>query len=482
MKTKFIFTLAAVACSSLSCHKAIDLNSPTALPPARFYNTESDVKYAVIGVYSLLRTNYSRYHLLGEMPSDNVETRGESESGAGVWDKLSWTAYTTNFEDIWINYYNTIAQCNLILSKIDAVKFLNASTKAQYAAELKFIRALMYFELVHFFGEVPIVAEPITSDQQAAAAIRKPVAEVYAQVEKDLTDAEEGLLHAYTSDADLGRVTSTAAKALLGKVYSYQKKYRQAEAKLSEVVNNRTCGLMPNPGDVFSITNEYNREVIFTVQYSRVVAGVGEGSPFAVAFTPENSGIIPISGNSLNIGTLDLYRLFKSGDKRKDLIGVLRRGNPPPIDSTDHFNFYFCTKKFMDNPPTAADGENNWIVIRYADVLLLYAEAMNEQGKSVLALNEVNKIRARAGASILPTTLDQDKTRDAIKLERRLELCFEGHRWPDLVRWGDHLTVMNSFKTKYGVTAMLPNDYDNLFPIPNRERIINPALTQNPGY
>lgn len=480
MKNKIVTVIVSLAGVFSSCNKIVDLNSPTAVLPDKFYKTESDIKYAITGVYGLLRTNYSIYYQMGEMPSDNVETRFESEGALGFWDKLTWTAYTTNFEDIWINFYNTIAQCNLVLSKLEGVTFMSASTKAQYVAELKFIRSLMYFELVHFFGEVPLVLDVVTNDQQAFVLTRRPVAEIYAQIEKDLMAAEGSLPPVYATVADKGRVTSIAVKALLGKAYLFQKKYADAEKKFSEVINNSNYGLMPNPGDVFSITDEYNKEVIFTIQYSRVLIGVGEGSSFAASFLPEGSGLTTVSNSSANLGTLDLYRLFKAGDKRKDLIGILRRNDT--TDSTS-FNFYFYTKKFTDNPPSREDGENNWIVIRYADVVLLYAEALNEQqGKTADAVTEVNKVRVRAGAVLLATTLPQDQTRASIKNERRLELCFEAHRWPDLVRWEDYLTVMNAFKVKYGVTAMLPNDYGKLFPIPNRERVINPALTQNSGY
>jgi len=479
MKHKILTAIITLASAFSSCNKIVDLSSPTMLPPDKFYNTESDIKNAVTGIYGLLRTNYSTYFQMGEMPSDNVETHFESEGSLGFWDKLTWTAHTTNFENIWINFYNTIGQCNLVLSKLDRVTFSSAKKKAQYASELKFIRALIYFELVHFFGEIPLVLDLVANDQQAFALTRKPTKEVYAQIEKDLTEAEKGLPAVHTAAADAGRATLTAAKALLGKVYLYQEKYEEAEAKLSEAEKDPNYGLMPNPGDAFSILNEHNREVIFAVQYSRVLVGVGEGSSFAAWFLPEGSRLTTVSNSSANLGTIDLYRLFKAGDRRKDLIGIWAKENTR--DSTDIY-FYFYTKKFADNPPSSSDGENNWIVIRYADVLLLYAEALNEQGKTPEAIAQANKVRLRAGAAPLALTLKKEEVRSSIKNERRLELCFEGHRWPDLVRWGDYLTVMKAFKEKYGVKAMLPNDYDKLFPIPNRERIINPALTQNIGY
>lgn len=480
MKTRIIYTLLLSVVVLASCKNFIDLTSQTLLPSEKFYKTETDISLAVIGVYSLLRTNYNVYFYMNEMPSDNVETHTESEAGLGVWDKLTWNPQTTAFENIWINYYNTISQCNTVLSTIDGVTFTNATVKAQYISEMKFIRALMYFELVRSFGEVPLVLELLTSDKKPSSYLRKPVDEIYTQIEKDLTEAMDGLPAVYTEEADKGRVTSVAVKALLGKVYLYwNQKIDQAVLKLAEVVADPNYGLMQDPKDVFSITDEYNKEIIFTVQYSRKLAGVGEGSNFALNFLPELSGLTTLVNWSQNMGTLDLYRIFKNADKRKNLIGVHIRKNA--VDSTSA-DFYYYTKKFLDNPPTNTDGENNWIVIRYADVLLLYAEALYKQGKTQEALKEVNKVRLRAGLSEWPSTLSAEQTLAAIKLERRLELCYEGHRWPDLVRWGDYLTVMNAFKANYKVSAMLPDEHDKLFPIPNRERVINPDLTQNTGY
>jgi len=480
MKNKIIYIAVMLTAMIIaSCNKFIDLTSQTLLPPDKFYKTEADIQQAVNGVYSLLRSNYSDYYLMNELPSDNTEGRPESEVRMGLWDKLSWTAFTGNFQNVWINYYNTISQCNLVLSKIDGVTFVKAATKAQYASEMKFIRALMYFELVRSFGDVPLILDFVSNDAQVFSYLRKPVKEIYAQIEKDLQEAEGGVKDVYSAAADKGRVTSVAVKALLGKVYLYQKKYPQAESKLSEAVKNKNYGLMANPADVFSIANEYNKEIIFTIQYTRLLVGAGEGSHFSNSFLPEQSKLNSLSNSSFNIGTLDLYRAFKAGDKRRDLIRVFIRNKSTDSASA---NFYYVTWKFFDNPPSSSDGENNWIVIRYADVLLLYAEALNEQEKSALALEEVNKVRTRAGVRSLAKTLGKEQTRAAIKKERRLELCYEGHRWPDLVRWGDFMDVLSAFSTKYWRGAFTPKEFNKLFPIPNREIVINPALTQNTGY
>lgn len=462
-----------------SCQKDfVDLTPPSILPVQNFYKTELDIKTAVTGTYGLLRTNYGAYYLLNEMPSDNAQTYAESEAGIGVFDKLTWQASSAELANLWIDHYNTIAQCNTVIEKADGVTFANSATKDQYIAEVKFIRALMYFNLVRYFGNVPLVLKVLTTEAEAYSYKRSPVAEVYTQIEKDLKDAETVLPVVYslsgTSNPDLGRATKGAAKALLGKVYLQQKKYGDAEIKLKEVVamSPSTYDLLTNYADIFSTTNEFNKEIVFTIQYSRVVPGAAEGSNFAVDFLPQTMPNPPIKGgtaSSYNIGTVDLYNTFEPGDLRKDLIGVYNNGAT---------NYYY-TKKFQDrDAPSRAEGENNWIVIRYADVLLMLAEALNEQNKPNLALLEVQKVRSRANLTT-NLLLNQTDTKALIKKERRVELCYEGHRWPDLIRWDDYVTVMTNFKAAYNVASMNIDASKKLFPIPSREIALNPNLGQN---
>ncbi|MEI6945586.1 RagB/SusD family nutrient uptake outer membrane protein [Paraflavisolibacter sp. H34] len=464
-----------------SCKKSfVELTSPTALPPENFYKTEADMKSALTGVYGSLRTIYNSYYLLNEMPSDNTQSYSESEAGIGIWDKMTWNAATADISGIWNNHYNTIAQCNLVLEKIGGVSFGNAATRAQYIAEAKFVRALMYFNLVRYFGGVPLVTKVITNDADAFAYNRAAVTEVFAQVEKDLKEAEAALPVAYAAAGDRGRVTSGAVKAFLGKVYLQQKNYAAAEAKLKEVtaLSPATYELLPSYADVFSTANEYNKELLFSVQYSRAAVGLGEGSSFALWFAPQPSGNSIVSGGSTysyNIGSLDLYRSFESGDSRKSLVGVFTNG------LSDSTKFYYYTKKFLDTPPSVTDGENNWIVIRYSDVLLMLAEVLNEQGKTSEALGLVQKVRTRAGLTT-DTGLDQQATRALVKKERRTELCFEGHRWPDLVRWNDYVAVMTDFKTRYNVPSLAITADKKLYPIPQRERSLHSKWEQNQGY
>jgi starch-binding outer membrane protein, SusD/RagB family len=471
------FTVFAV----FSCRDSfIDLTPPTALPPEKYYKTEADLKSAVSGIYGLLRNVYANYHLLNELPSDNTHSYGESEAGTGAFDKLNWLPTTGDLSGQWNVHYNTIAQCNNVIEKIDGVTFAREATKAQYIAEAKFARALMYFNLVRYFGDVPLVLKVLRTEEEGYTYLRTPVAAVYTQIEKDLQDAESVLPALYTDATDRGRASNGAAKALLGKVYLQQNKYALAEAKLKEVrvQSPANYDLLPgsNYADVFSINNEYNKEIIFTVSYSRATSGVGEGSGFAYLFLPQPSGrtiVTNIAPSSINIGTSDLFDAFEPGDIRRNMITLFTQTFP-----------YYYTRKFLDNPPAVNEGENNWIVIRYADVLLMLAESLNEQGKTTEALTTLQLVRTRAGLTT-NLALNQTDTRRLIKNERRVELCYEGHRWQDLIRWNDYETVMRAYKLKYsinGAASINITPERRLFPIPLRERVLNQNLTQNPGY
>jgi starch-binding outer membrane protein, SusD/RagB family len=474
-QTLYKIAIAFLLLAMTSCGKDfIDITSPTAVPPDDYFETEADIKSAVTGVYG---TIYASYYLLSEMPSDNTQSYGESEASIGTFDKLTWLATNTDLSSQWNNLYNTIAQCNNVLEKIEGISFAAAATKAQHIAEVKFIRGLMYFTLIKYFGDVPLVLKVLKTEEEGYSYSRSPVTEVYAQIEKDLKDAEIALPTTYTSTADRGRATNGAAKALLGKVFLHQSKYADAETKLKEVTaqSPTTYELLPTASyaDVFSITNEYNKEIVFTVSYSRATSGVAEGSAFAYQFLPQPSGRTIVSNTtpvSFNIGTPDLFDAFEAGDIRKNMIVLFTTGDR-----------YYYTRKFTDNPPAVNEGENNWIVIRYADVLLMLAEAQNEQGKTSEALTTLQPVRMRAG---LPTnlSLNQSDARTLIKNERRVELCYEGHRWQDLVRWNDYVAVMTAFKTKYNVPSISITPERKLYPIPFRERSLNANLSQNPGY
>ncbi|MFT4031498.1 MAG: RagB/SusD family nutrient uptake outer membrane protein [Siphonobacter sp.] len=477
MKIKSIIAVFILLLSS--CGKSfVELTPEGSIPVSSYYQTESDIKAALTGAYGSLRTIYNNYWQFFEVPSDNTQTFGESEAGYGPMDKLTYQATTTNVSTGWSNAYATIAYCNAILDNIDNVTMTDAA-KAQYVGEAKFLRALMYFDLVRMFGGVPLVLKSITTEAEAYTYLRSTDTEVYTQIETDLTEAATGLPDSYTSTSDIGRATSGAAKSLLGRVYIQEKKWSLAETVLAEVIASGNYQLLSDVANVFASGNDNNAEIVFAVQY--ISGGYGLGNSFSYSFAPQTSGttIVSITAASSNIGTQDLYDSFETGDVRKDMIGVFQNGS--------NVNIYYWTKKFVDATVTASnEGANDWPVIRYADVLLMYAEALNNNGKTTEAINYINMTRTRAGLTAL-SGLSQDDTQLALEKERRAELCYEGFRWPDLIRWGKAISVMTDFKANYTyLDAAIQNMYINenvlLLPIPYREITLNPNLTQNPGY
>lgn len=469
-----LFAACSLAILSSCGSDFVDLVPPEALPVTEFYKTETDIRSAVTGTYGNLRGIYNNYWQYAELPSDNTQTFSESEVTAGAFDKLSWLPSSGAVAGAWNDGYRTISHCNVVLDKIGSVPMAEA-TKNQYIAEVKFIRALMYFNLVRFFGEVPIVLKEVTSEAEAYSFLRKPVVEVYAQIEKDLLEAEPVLPAKFTG-ANIGRATSGAVQSLLGKVYLQQEKWAQAEAVLAKVVASGTYRILPNAADVFGVGKDNNDEIIFAVQY--VGGGFNEGNSFAHTFAPQPSTVIRIVGSSFNVGTRDLYDAFEPGDTRRDVYGGVFTNGP---------FFYYWARKFVDtNISLVNEGSNDWPILRYADVVLMYAEALNNTGKTALALTQLTDIRKRGGLTPL-TALTAAATQLAIERERRVELCFEGHRWHDLIRWKKEVPTMVAFREKYRtvdptIANISANEFKKLLPVPLRERSLNPNLTQNPGY
>jgi len=458
-----------------ACNDFINIDSPTIVRQDLFFQSTSDFTSAVNGVYSGLRGYYSGFFEVAEIPSDNTEANGYT-LGFNPMDLLTWVPSTAAIQSRWTSSYSIIARANLVLARIEGFQ-MDETLKRQYIGETSFIRALIYFNLVQFYGDVPLVLTEIKSESEAYAYGRAPVSEVYAQIEADLKTAIDFLPATYDA-ANRGRATKGAARSLLGKVYVTSKQFDKARDILKEVIDSQQYRLLDDYAEIFSVNNRHNEEIVFAVQYNGGT-GYGEGSNFSIAFAPFGSGEAVTSGGmpaSYNSGTLDLYEVFEENDARK----------PVSIDLWTDSDMYY-TRKFLDRPMAPNEGKNNWIVLRYADVILLYAEALNETGNTSEALTYLNMIRDRA--DLLPlSNLNQNEFRSAVLQERRVELCFEGHRWFDLIRTGTMLSTMRAYKEKYTDTRAHQvvnyevTDNKVLFPIPFREISLNPELTQNPGY
>ena len=468
-----LLTLSLTACKE----KFLDLSPVSAVGTTSFFKTQSDLLTALNGAYGALQFNgqYGQLYVVAEIPSDDTSpVLSGSVTDQDEFDKFY--VRTTNPYTLarWSDGYRGIYRTNAVIERIAGIT-MDETLKKRIVGESKFLRALMYFNLVRVFGDVPLVLTEITDPLQGYEYGRSPVADVYTQIIKDLSDAESVLPDKYTG-ADVGRATSGATKSLLGKVYLTQKRYADAATKLKEVIDKGTYSLLPNYADLFKPANKNSRESVFEVQYKK--GNIGEGSGFANAYAPENSGnvIIAFGGGGNNHPTADLDNSYEAGDPRRNvsMASSYVNGSGTKVD-------YYYIKKYADPPVVNGDSEDNWYVIRYADVLLMYAEALNETGKTTDALPYLNQVRKRVGLADKAITAQADM-RLAIEQERRVELAFEGHRWFDLVRTDRALPVLQAKAAAIGIkTALTANNL--IFPIPQSQIDINPnKIKQNPGY
>lgn len=477
---KISIIIAILSIMVMSCSKKfIDLLPISSVSVDVIYKTDKDFLDALTATYNTLQQQYQNFYIFGDVRAD--------DSWQAIIKNNSWSyadAFVTSSSDAlmhstWQNYYQAIFRINTILEKIKDIDVSVVKNKERYIAEAKFLRALSYFDLVRIFGDVPMITTHISIEEGYKIG-RENADNIYAKIIiPDLLAAENGLPLKFSGN-DVGRPTKGAAKSLLCRVYLTLKDFQKAETKLQEVTG-MGYALLPNYNDLFDYTkNEHHSEYIFDIEYEQ---GIGEGSRLTNAFAPNSqpfTSFFGIGGNGdeQNSPTQVLIDLFDPKDRRKDVtIGVsggFYNRDSVFIKLSSNTNQTY-TKKYITPVVAANDSRANWKVIRYADVLLMLAETLNENGKTNEALGYLNQVRARAGLAGY-SNLTKDATRDKIYLERRLELSFEGVRWFDLLRTGQAFAVMQ----KYG---MLP--YMTVFPIPlSQIQLVNNPLIypQNKGY
>lgn len=475
MKTihKTISILTLVMLSTSGCSDTFLELAPISQTGAiNFYKTPADFQASITGAYATLQQAgmYGNWFLFTDERSDNTEQEENSGVSQPYGDFDIFQVGTTNpyIVENWNAHYQLINRVNTILDRIVDVSFTNATQKDQFTGEALFLRALAYFNLVQVYGDVPLVTKAITP-AEAYASLRTPAADVYKQIIDDLTQAATKLPLRYTGN-DVGRASKGAAQGLLGKVYLTRRQFTEATQTLKALIDANTYQLLPRYADVFVDANANNAESLFEVGYRS--NSQGEGSSFATMFAPKLGALVVTGaggGQGYNRPTKDMISAYEPGDTRKDV--SLSESWP---NGTSVANDPYVKKQYMTRLINPYDGDANWIVLRYADVLLMYAESLNEAAQPTQALPYLNQIRKRAG---LPdkTVLSQAELRLAIEQERRVELAFEGHRWFDLLRTDRALAVMRA-------KGKVLSERDLLFPISQQQRDINPALTQNSGY
>jgi hypothetical protein len=364
--------------------------------------------------------------------------------------------------------YNGIFNCNEVISRIGGATF-DATKKNQFEGEARFIRALYYFNLVRLFGDVPLVNKPITAEESLIIP-RASVASVYQLIEDDLSKAISLLPETYAT-SDLGRVRASAAKTLLTKVYVAQSKFSTALPLLKDIITTSGYQLQPAIADVFSATKEMNNEVIFAIRYSKSLVGGGHSAWFSLS-DPTTSAINQTF--LLSYGTTDA---------RANLLKYTKSGS-----------VYYINKFFDSSDATTQTVGNDFIVLRYADVILMYAECLNETSGTLStdpidtngALYWLNLVRKRSNPTspILATQYaTKEDLRTIIIRERKFEFPLEGNRWFDLVRTKTANTAMSV--APYTNPAITVPDYRLIYPVPNAEveKIGDASIfPQNPNY
>ncbi|NKI26960.1 RagB/SusD family nutrient uptake outer membrane protein [Arenibacter sp. 6A1] len=450
-----------------------------------FFNSEEDYKSALTAAYDLLQSTYLNV-MLGEIASDNTLAGGESATdvpGIQEVDDMQHTPVNAQLRDIWSWMFAGVNRANYIMEFKDKTDFPG---KEGVLAEATFLRAYYYFELVKWFGDVPLAVDKRLQFGDQDIVERTPKAEVYAQIEQDLKFAAATLP---VTQSETGRVTKGAAQALLGKVYLYQDKFTESATVLEELIKNGPYDLVTDYTTIFENDHENNIESVFEVQYSdEEGAGFGclqcsEGN-VAVGFNGirNYSGPVFESGFSFNVPTQEVVDEFEDGDIRKD-VAILdieawaaQNNGVSYVEGYEHTGYY--NRKYIARQGDLNTGDanltnpNNYRAIRFADVLLMAAEALNRGNISDLrAQGYLNRVRSRAELSDVTSTGANLTT--AIYHERRVELVGEGHRFFDLVRTGKAAQEIEGFTT----------NKNELFPIPSIElELTGNRWTQNPGY
>lgn len=461
---KKILVLASLATLLMtSCGDSFfDLEPASSVTIDKVYKTASDYNVAVIGCYAKLQSQVNFYTECCEYRSDNLSLGAPTAGTQDRYDIDHFTEKPSNgiLSSYWANFNNNVYRCNLLLDQIDGANFAE-NLKKQYKGEAMFIRALNYFNMYRIWGGVP-ATKHVVSAAEALKVARYSDEQMFDLIAGDLKEiVDNNYLPETYSSADMGRATSGAAKALLGKVYLTFHKWTEAKDILSQLIGKYQ--LVSPIAQVFNVDNKNNNEIIFAVHFNKEIEGERHSYWYNLTNASDDTN-----------QTSSLLNTFPTGDARKDLITYVQ------VEK----NVRLMNKFYDTKSPTFKTVGNDQILLRYADVLLMYAEALNEiqydASEGSLALKYLNAVRQRAGISNLtvkqlPT---QEKFRKGILVERQREFPYEGQRWFDLVRMGFAKSVM----AENGVEI---KDYQLLFPIPQQEieKVGDKSiLWQNPGY
>lgn len=484
-----------------SCKKWLDYNPHDDFRTTEldYLKSESDYRTMAVSVYTPIQW-LNQAVVVGEIASDNAVSGGENASDVLALqqiDDYTHTPINSQLTELWQAAYEGINRANYMHQYKDknlAGETINFAGKDALYGEVYFLRAYYYFHLVKFFGDVPLFTDRRLSLSDSRQLSRAPKADVYAAIEADLTSAIAVLP---AVQVEKGRITKYAAQALLGKVYLYQQKYDLAATMLDNVITSNAFSLVSNFAAMFLSSGENGPESVFEIQYSNgspyynwggVTRGQGNLSVQQCGIRGLNgSANMPYApGWSTNLPTQNLASAYTAGDQRKDAtildIEAYKAANPSfnityqvaPYKNTGLYNQKYHPRKGETSGQLELNYLNNYRTIRYADVLLMAAEAFNKASapNDAKAQTYLNLVRRRAfGDNLHDITSTGNALYEAILAERRLELAMEGDRFFDLVRTG---------KAAATIAGFVAGKHE-VFPIPQQEVEIS-GIAQNDGY
>jgi len=492
-KLKYISLFLAVLFTT-ACSDFLDEELKGTYTSDTYYQTEEDAIGSVNGIYEILAFSDVANNLwvFGDVASDDAIKGGNSGDQTDIKyvDEFNVNPDNGAVENIWKHYFEGINRANNTIHYVPQIN-MDEVLRNRIVAEGKFLRAYFYFNLVNVFGEIPLKTKPALTPDDLQVAL-SPVEDIYAQIETDLTEAIDDLPVSYPP-AEVGRITKGAALGLLAKAFIYNQKWQNVLDVIAEIENLGLYQLMPLYQNNFELASENNQESIFEIQH------LSGQNPFMGNYLNQWFSPQVENGYFFNVPTQDIVNEFEQvagvSDPRLDY-SIGREGGKwlndeafdPAWSPTGYLSKKHCQPLEEVSVGTKGDAGLNYIYMRYADILLMKAEALNELGRVNEALEPLNQIRTRARESYLydenlvgygsipenllsnMTSTNQNELREAIQHERRVELCFEFHRYFDLMRYG-----------KQAAEAALKDqnfNYENnrFFPIPQSELDTNKAI------
>ena len=481
--------LSLIIMTGSSCKKFLKEDPKNLVAITNFYQTENDAVSAVNAIYAYLNSTssgstagvyHSTFWAMAGLASDEMFSEQVFAPDLDQIGKFTEGPVNASIQETWTMHYKAITIANIALARIPAIQ-MDAVLRTRLINEAHFLRGLLYFDMVRMFGKIPLVLqenEPLTPESAS-------VDDIYNQIITDLVAAKD-LPDNYPPGAGRGRATKGAAKAILAKVYLTLGKWQECSDLCKEVINSNQYALWDDFADVFKIANRGGKEAIFSVGFGDAGGAIifWEVGQFNVRLLPPQLSVEGVQNSQgWQLPTQNLYDNYDAADRRRAVTFITEINNPN--GSTTTIRPYI--QKYWDRAaePQGNGSTNDYPVIRYADVLLMYAEASNELGNSSEAHTYINMVRKRArfDGSVYRNTvpdyvnLSQQEFRAAVLKERRLEFVAEGQRWFDLVRTKTLETLVPIAKP-----GIIPGQKNYLYPIPQREIDLNPNLVQNPGF